>query len=188
MNLPIVPGQGKTFEQIRHVTDEGAEFWFARELAGVLEYVQYRNFQQVIEKAILSCKNSGLAPDDHFARVSKMADIGQGVQRPIEDWKLSRYACYLIVQNGDPNKPVIAHGQTYFAFQARRQEVSDDERFEQLTEDDRRLMLRTEMTHHNKALVAAAKAAGVETGLDYAVFQDHGYKGLYDLALELRIP
>jgi DNA-damage-inducible protein D len=179
MNTTIALGQGRNFEQIRHVSPDGAEFWLARELALVLEYVQYRNFQAVIEKAIIACRNSGLSVDDHFARVSKMADIGQGVQRQIEDWKLSRYACYLIVQNGDPAKPVIAHGQTYFAVQARRQEVSDSERFEQLTEDGRRLMLRTEMAHHNKALSAAAKSAGIETAIDYAVFQDHGYKGLY---------
>jgi len=108
-----------------------------------------------------------------------MVDIGSGGRRRVEDWKLSRYACYLIVQNGDPSKPLIAQGQTYFAVQARRQEVANSEQFQRLSEEDRRLMLRSEMTHHNRALVAAAKGAGVETALDYAIFQDHGYKGLY---------
>jgi len=179
MNLPTSAKQGKSFEEIRHTTEEGAEYWYARELAVVLEYVQYRNFQPVIERAMEACKNSGLANLDHFAQVHTMVEIGSGGRREVEDWKLSRYACYLIVQNGDPAKPVVAQGQTYFAVQARRQEVTDSQHFDQLGEDGRRLMLRTEMTHHNKALVAAAKTAGVETGLDYAIFQDHGYKGLY---------
>jgi DNA-damage-inducible protein D len=108
-----------------------------------------------------------------------MVEIGSGGRRKVEDWKLSRYACYLIVQNGDPSKPLIAQGQTYFAVQARRQELADSAQFQRLTEEDRRLMLRSEIAHHNKALVAAAKGAGVETALDYAIFQDHGYRGLY---------
>ncbi|CAM3334901.1 DNA-damage-inducible protein D [Cupriavidus taiwanensis] len=108
-----------------------------------------------------------------------MVEIGSGAHREIEDCRLSRYACYLIVQNGDPSKPVIANGQTYFAIQTRRQELADEARFRTLTEDERRLMLRGEMAEHNRALTAAAKQAGVATALDYAVFQDHGYKGLY---------
>ena len=108
-----------------------------------------------------------------------MVDIGSGAKRQVEDIHLSRYACYLIVQNGDPSKPVIANGQTYFAMQTRRQELADDARFKQLNEDEKRLAIRNELTLHNKQLAAAAKGAGVETAMDYAIFQDHGYKGLY---------
>jgi len=166
------------FELIRHVV-RGNEFWFARELSGLLEYAQYRNFESVIDRAIDACRNSNVAVSDHFAHVRKMVTLGSGATRAVEDWKLSRYACYLIVQNGDPAKAVIARGQSYFAVQARRQEIGDEARFERLSEDERRIMLRNELNHHNKSLSAAAKAAGVGTGLDYAVFQDHGYRGLY---------
>lgn len=166
------------FERIRH-TVRGKEFWFARELSRVLEYAQYRNFESVIDRAIDACKNSKVAVSDHFAHMRKMVTLGSGATRAVEDWKLSRYACYLIVQNGDPAKPVIAQGQSYFAVQARRQEISDETRFERLSEDERRIMLRNELNHHNKALSAAARAAGVGSSLDYAIFQDHGYRGLY---------
>jgi DNA-damage-inducible protein D len=172
-------GPASRFEAIRHTDDNGHEYWLARELAPVLDYVQYRNFVQVVEKAKEACRQSGHPVADHFADVSKMVDIGSGAQRPVDDVELSRYACYLIVQNGDPGKPVIAHGQTYFALQTRRQELSDAAQFQHLSEDERRLAIRNELSEHNKALSAAAKAAGVETSLDYAVFQDHGYKGLY---------
>lgn len=172
-------GPTSRFEAIRHTDDNGHEYWLARELAPVLDYVQYRNFVQVVEKAKEACRQSGHPVADHFADVSKMVDIGSGAQRPVDDVELSRYACYLIVQNGDPGKPVIAHGQTYFALQTRRQELSDAAQFQHLSEDERRLAIRNELSEHNKALSAAAKAAGVETSLDYAVFQDHGYKGLY---------
>lgn len=172
-------GPASRFEAIRHTDAEGHEYWLARELAPVLDYVQYRNFVQVVEKAKEACRQSGHPVADHFADVSKMVDIGSGAQRPVDDVELSRYACYLIVQNGDPGKPVIAHGQTYFALQTRRQELSDDAQFQHLSEDERRLAIRNELSEHNKALSAAAKAAGVDTPLDYAVFQDHGYKGLY---------
>jgi len=167
------------FEAIRHTRDDGSEYWLARELAPILDYAQYRNFLPVIEKAREACQHSGHATADHFADIRKMVDIGSGAQRPVDDVELSRYACYLIVQNGDPGKPVIAHGQTYFALQTRRQELSDAAQFQHLSEDERRLAIRNELSEHNKALSAAAKAAGVETSLDYAVFQDHGYKGLY---------
>lgn len=167
------------FEAIRHTRDDGSEYWLARELAPILDYAQYRNFLPVIEKAREACQHSGHATPDHFADIRKMVDIGSGAQRPVDDVELSRYACYLIVQNGDPGKPVIAHGQTYFALQTRRQELSDAAQFQHLSEDERRLAIRNELSEHNKALSAAAKAAGVETSLDYAVFQDHGYKGLY---------
>ena len=168
-----------TFEHIKHTDDDGNEYWLARELGLTLEYRQWRNFIQVIEKAKLSCDTSGQLSDDHFANVSKMVSLGSGAEREVDDVRLSRYACYLIVQNGDPSKPVIANGQTYFAIQTRRQEIQDSANFMGLPEDERRLALRNEIAQHNKSLVAAAKDAGVQTSLEYAIFQDHGYKGLY---------
>jgi len=179
MNKPLTPETRATFEGIRQEDDGGAEFWFARDLAPLLDYQDYRNFQRVIEKAKQACEQSGQPVADHFGDITKMVEIGSGAYRPVEDVELSRYACYLIVQNADPGKPVIAHGQTYFAVQTRRQELNDQEAFGQLSEDERRLMLRNELARHNKDLAAAAKLSGVETPLDYAIFQDHGYKGLY---------
>lgn len=167
------------FEAIRQYDAGGEEWWSARDLAPVLDYVQWRNFMQVVEKARLACQQAGKRVADHFADASKMVGIGSGAQRPVDDVRLSRYACYLIVQNGDPSKPVIAYGQTYFAIQTRRQELADRAQLAGLCEDDKRLRIRNELTHHNKHLAAAAKDAGVDTPLDYAVFQDHGYKGLY---------
>lgn len=171
--------QINSFENVRRSDESGNEFWFARELAPLLDYQDYRNFLRVIEKAKQACEGSGYELVDHFGEVTKMVDIGSGAQRAIEDIKLSRYACYLLVQNADPAKPVIANGQTYFAVQARRQEIEDGSDNFQNREDENRLQARNELNYHNKALAAAAKHAGVETPLDYAVFQDHGYKGLY---------
>lgn len=168
-----------TFEGIRQSDDSGAEFWLARDLAPLLDYPQWRNFVPVLERAREACRNSGQPEGDHFADVRKMVEIGSGALREVEDVRLSRYACYLVVQNGDPGKPVIANGQTYFALQTRRQELSDDAKFAQLSEDEKRLAIRNELATHNKHLAAAAKEAGVETGIDFAIFQDHGYKGLY---------
>lgn len=168
-----------TFEEIRQFDADGNEFWSARDLAPLLEYQDWRNFMQVVDKARLACGQSGRPVDDHFGDVTKMVPIGSGAQRPVPDVHLSRYACYLIVQNGDPSKPVIANGQTYFAMQTRRQELADDAKFARLNEDEKRLAIRNELATHNKHLAAAAKDAGVETSLDYAIFQDHGYKGLY---------
>lgn len=175
----IVQKHHATFEAIRHQDEHGNDYWFARDLAPLLEYQQWRNFMQVVEKARLACRQAGNAVADHFADISKMVEIGSGAQREVDDVRLSRYACYLIVQNGDPAKPVIALGQTYFAIQTRRQELVDDARFAKLSEDDKRLAIRNELATHNKHLAAAAKDAGVVTSLDYAIFQDHGYKGLY---------
>lgn len=168
-----------TFESIRHVDDDGNEFWLARQLATVLDYSQYRHFLPVVERAKEACRNSGQAVGNHIEDVLTMVDIGSGAKRQVEDFRLSRYACYLIVQNGDPSKPVIANGQTYFAMQTRRQELDDDVKFAQLSEDDKRLAIRNELATHNKYLAAAAQQAGVETGIEFAIFQDHGYKGLY---------
>lgn len=175
----IVDQHHATFESIRQIDDEGNEFWLARHLAKVLEYSEYRHFQPVIERAKEACRNSGHPVADHFEDVLDMVNIGSGAKRKIADIRLSRYACYLIVQNGDPSKPVIANGQTYFALQSRRQELRDNEAYARLSEDEKRLAIRNEMAEHNKHLAAAAKDAGVDTPLDYAIFQDHGYKGLY---------
>lgn len=176
----IVDQHHQTFESIRHLGGDGDEFWTARQLARVLEYSEYRHFQPVIQRAKEACHNSGHVVSDHFEDVLDMVDIGSGAKRRVADVHLSRYACYLIVQNGDPAKPVIANGQTYFALQTRRQELRDDETFARLGEDDKRLAIRNELATHNKHLAAAAKDSGVETPLDYAIFQDHGYRGLYD--------
>ena len=169
----------KTFEAIRNISDDGMEYWSARQLARCLAYSEYRNFRPVLEKAKKACENSGHPIADHFVDLHEMVKIGSGAKRRIQDIKLSRYACYLVVQNGDPSKPVIAHGQTYFAVQTRRQELQDDASFRAMPENQKRLMLRNELKEHNKELVATAQKAGVETNLDFAIFQDHGYRGLY---------
>lgn len=168
-----------TFEGLRHTDDSGNEYWLARPLAKALDYSEYRHFLPVVERAKEACGNSGHPVADHFEDVLEMVGIGSGAQRELPDVRLSRYACYLIVQNGDPGKPVIANGQTYFALQTRRQELADDAQFARLNEDEKRLAIRNELATHNKHLAAAARDAGVETPLDYAIFQDHGYKGLY---------
>jgi len=165
------------FEQIKHYTDEGIEFWYARELQGVLEYAEWRNFTNTIDKAKVACENSGNAVPDHFVDVNKMILLPKGAEREIPDIQLSRYACYLIVQNGDPHKEVIALGQTYFAIKTRQQELIED--YDRLSEEQKRLAIRNEMVEHNKSLAEAAQMAGVETPQEYAIFQNKGYQGLY---------
>ncbi|MFC0950471.1 DNA damage-inducible protein D [Pasteurella multocida] len=167
------------FEEIKYITEDGTEFWSARELAPLLEYKKWQNFQVVLERAKISCETNNINVSDHFTDFSKMVPLGSGASREITDVRLSRYACYLIVQNGDPSKPVIAAGQTYFALQTRRQELQDSENFQQLQEEQKRLLLRNELKEHNKLLVETAQKAGVESTLDFAIFQNHGYKGLY---------
>jgi DNA-damage-inducible protein D len=166
----------KSFEAIKHVSDDSNEFWYARELAPVLEYVQWRNFAKVLDRAMLACKNSGYAVPDHFAEVSKIVEAG-ATSKPVIDFKLTRYACYLIVQNGDPRKEVIALGQTYFAIQTRRQEVADY--FNQLDEDNKRLVIRGDIKQWNQMLAESAHNAGIISDEEYAAFQNAGYMGLY---------
>jgi DNA-damage-inducible protein D len=178
-NKRVAEQHHDTFAGIRHFDADGVEFWLARQLAVVLDYSQYRHFLPVIERAKEACRQSGQLVENHIEDILNMVDIGSGAKREVPDVRLSRYACYLIVQNGDPSKPVIANGQTYFAMQTRRQELQDSEKFARLSEDEKRLAIRNELAEHNKYLAAAAKDAGVETSLDYAIFQDHGYKGLY---------
>lgn len=163
------------FEQIKKINEFGSEYWNARELYKILGYSEYSKFVPVIERAQESCKNSQQAVSDHFAHVSEMIKIATGTEketlREVDDYRLSRYACYLVAQNGDPRKEEIALAQTYFAIQTRKQEVH-----EQLIEDSKRVLLRDEMKEHNKNLAKAAKQAGV---INYANFQDFGYMGLY---------
>lgn len=165
------------FETIRHENEYGEEFWYARELQIALEYTEWRNFTKVIDKAVTSCKGSENAVSDHFVDVNKMVDIGSGAERTIDDYELSRYACYLIVQNADPRKKIVALGQSYFAVKTRQQELIEN--FEDLTEDLKRLAIRNEMKAHNKSLAEAAGLAGVTEPKDFAIFQNKGYQGLY---------
>ena len=164
---------GKTFEDHKQINDHGAEYWSARDLQPLLGYSQWRRFEQAIERAITSCKESGNNPDYHFAGAGKMIEVGKGGIREVPDYQLSRFACYLIAQNGDPRKPQIAQAQKYFAIQARRQELTDE-----LTADLERLELRKETAEEFKALSSAAQGAGVQSKM-FGVFHDAGYKGLY---------
>ncbi len=163
--------QENIFETIKKINTDGYEFWFAREFAKVLGYSDFGNFENVIAKAKISCETAGQKSQDHIAEVTEMVDIGSGAQRELSSYKLSRYACYLIAQNGDPRKVEIAKAQTYFAIKTRQKEIED-----LLVEDSKRVYLRDEMKEHNKNLASTAKHAGVK---NYAQFQDFGYMGLY---------
>jgi DNA-damage-inducible protein D len=178
MSKEITPTNGGSlspFERIKRLNEAGMEYWSSRDFAEVLDYGDYRNFEGVIEKAKLACFNSGRRLEDHFVDVTEMIEIGKGGQRPIKTVLLSRYACYLAIQNADPKKEIVAQGQTYFAVQTRRQELADDR-----IEATQRLILRDEIRRHNVQLADAAKGAGVVEPIDYAIFQNHGYMGLYD--------
>lgn len=177
MNNEIARYSEETFESIKHVDEYGYEFWYARELQSVLEYTEWRNFQKLIEKAQTACENSDMAVDECFVEVNKTSPMPNGGVKLIDDYILSRYACYLIVMNGDPRKEVIAVGQTYFAVKTRQQELIDH--YDELSEDQKRLAIRKEMIAHNKSLAEAAQMAGVEAGRDFAIFQNKGYQGLY---------
>lgn len=175
-NEEIAEYSEQTFENIKHYTENGQEFWYARELQVVLEYAEWRNFQNVINKAKVAAQNSGFDPDDDFVDVNKIVNAG-ATHKDIGDIMLSRYAGYLIVQNADPNKEIVALGQTYFAVKTRQQELIED--YEELSEDQKRLAIRNEMIAHNKSLAEAAQQAGVVSQRDYAIFQNRGYQGLY---------
>ena len=169
-----------TFESIKKIDENGVEYWLSRDLAKILEYADYRNFITVINKAKEACSNSGNDVLDHFGDITEMVTIGSGAQRPIDTIKLTRYACYLTVQNADPSKTIVAQAQTYFAIQTRIAEVQQMEEYNRLsTEEEKRLFLREEMAKHNSQLADAAKDAGVIEPYDYAIFQNYGYQGLY---------
>ena len=169
------------FEKIKRMSEEGYEFWSARDLSKLLEYPQWRNFENVISKAKISCENNNEVIENHFADVSDMVEIGSGAEREIEDIRLSRFACYLIIQNADPTKKIVALGQAYFAVKTRQKELieTEEKKLLESEENQKRLFLREEMKKHNKHLADAANHAGVKEGIEYAIFQDHGYKGLY---------
>ncbi len=185
-----------TFEKIRHFDENEIEFWYARELQPVLQYAKWANFNKVIETAKIACKISGHEVFDHFAEVGKkvemptkpkknadqigFAEVGKTKikTKTILDYKLSRYACYLIVMNGDPRKKIIAEGQTYFAVKTRQQEF--EELYNQLSENEKRLFIRGDIKQKNMLLAESARNAGVITPLEFAIFQDSGYKGLYN--------
>ena len=165
------------FEAIRKEDEDGNEYWSARELARILGYTEYSKFKNAIQKAEEACQHSNQAISDHFAHVSDMISVGKGARRKVEDVRLTRYACYLIVQNADPSKPIVALGQSYFAVQTRRQELADE--LAGISEDQLRLLRRPQMTIHNSQLAEAAQNSGVIKSIDFAIFQDHGYMGLY---------
>lgn len=179
MNELIHP-QTSIFEQIRHIDENGIEYWSAREMAKVLEYSEYRHFLPVIDKAKEACSNSNNSPLNHFEDILEMIKIGKGGKREVESVKLSRYACYLIIQNADPSKEIVANGQNYFAVQTRLAEINQMDEYNRLTsEEEKRLFLRNELARHNSQLADAAKNAGIIKSVDYAIFQNHGYQGLY---------
>jgi DNA-damage-inducible protein D len=169
------------FEDAAQIDDAGNEFWDARDLQKLLDYSDYRNFLNTVDKAKEACKTTGIPPENHFVDATDMVDIGSGAERLVETIRLSRYACYLTAQNGDARKKPIAFAQTYFAIQTRRQQAQDDDiaQYTPLPEDEKRLLLRDEIKVHNKKLASAAKSAGVVLPLDFAIFQNAGYQGLY---------
>lgn len=169
--------QKKLFDDLRHFDENGNEFWFARELQEALQYKEWRNFQKVISTAQIACKISQQDIGYHFVEVNKTIAMPKGASKKVPDYKLTRYACYLIVMNGDPRKEVIAWGQTYFAVKTRQQELA--ELYEQLSEDEKRLFVRGDVKQKNMLLAEAAHRAGIKTQYEYATFQDAGYRGLY---------
>jgi DNA-damage-inducible protein D len=172
----ILNSPNKDFESIKKIDENGTEYWEARELMIILGYSLWQNFESVIKKAKQSCINSRQFPQDHFIDINKMTQIGHGIVRKLDDYKLDRFACYLIAQNGDSTKPAIAMAQTYFAIQTRRQELYDG-----LSEAEKRIMKRGEVSDRNKILFSTAKLAGVS---NFGKFNDAGYIGLYTMPLK----
>lgn len=169
-----------TFESIKRIDSNGIEYWSARDLAKTLEYSEYRHFLPVIDRAKEACQNSGQRTEDHFEDILEMITLGKTAQREVDSIKLTRYACYLTVQNADPGKTIVAQAQTYFAIQTRIAEVQQMDAYNRLSsEDEKRLFLRNELAKHNTQLADAAKDAGVIEPRDYAIFQNYGYQGLY---------
>ncbi len=171
--------ESSIFESLKRIDENGSEYWSSRDLAKTLDYSEYRHFKPVIEKAKEACINSDIQVEDHFENILDKVKLGSGATRKIEVIKLSRYACYLIIQNADPSKSVVALGQTYFTIQTRKQEILEKQQYQALKEEEKRIYLRNELSEHNKKLASVAKEAGVKKPLDYAIFQNHGYKGLY---------
>lgn len=177
-------GHTSPFDVIRHLNEQLGEYWSARELYKILGYTEWRNFNNVvIKRAMKACEENGRAVADHFVRSYKMVTLGSGSQRKTEDVLLSRYAAYLVVMNSDPKLPVVAMGQEYFAAQTRRQEIATAhaEAIEALPEDQKRLYRRAELSIQNVQLASTARKSGVITSIDFATFQNHGYRGLYTL-------
>ncbi len=168
--------ENQTFEDIRHIDENGIEYWYGRELQKILEYNKWENFEKVINKAMIACENTGISVTEHFPDVRKTIKMPKGAEKAIKDYKLSRYACYLIAQNGDSRKKVIALAQTYFAVQTRKQEITEKE-YSLLTEDEKRFYQRNLTRKGNYSLNIAAKNAGVK---NFDKFHNAGYKGLYN--------
>ncbi len=168
-------GPYKTFEDIKHIDDNGTEFWTGRELMTSLGYPRWEAFEEVIARAARAAINSGQTVDNHFRQLTKLVEIGSGGKRSVKDWKLDRYACFLVAQNGDSSKQEIALAQTYFAIQTRRQEI-----FDELPDAEKRLFIRGEVSSENKKLFKTAKGAGVS---HFGLFNDAGYRGLYGASL-----
>ena len=175
MNI-LEKNNNKTFGDIKHIDENEIEFWYARELMSILQYANWQNFEKIIGKAKISCENSSINVLDHFIDIDKMVQIGSGAERKQKDYKLTRYACYLIARNGDSRKKVIALAQTYFAIQTRKQEISEKE-YSSLTEDEKRFYQRDLTRKGNYSLNQTAKKSGVK---NFDKFHNAGYKGLYN--------
>ncbi len=175
-NKIIVNSPHKDFESIKKIDEDGIEYWTARELMQVLGYETWRRFEDVIGRAKQACINSKQFPEDHFVSIGNMTKVGHGIVRKLDDYKLDRYACYLIAQNGDSSKKEIAFAQTYFAIQTRNQEIQQS-----LSDDEKRIKARDEVKNKNKELFSTARLAGVS---NFGKFNDAGYKGLYSMSLK----